>query len=76
MLDTVSESGEKTAQTLVGGLLSPIHGVTPQNCLGLMMNSTYGCPLSVYHVWGIAKGSDSASSLTAENKKGSKIVKT
>ena len=41
MLDTVSESGEKTAQTLVGGLLSPIHRVTPQNCLRLVAVSNF-----------------------------------
>ena len=41
MLDTVSESGEKTAQTLVGGLLSPIHRVTPQNCLRLQRFSVW-----------------------------------
>ena len=39
MLDTVSESGEKTAQTLVGGLLSSIHGVTPQNYTELQIST-------------------------------------
>ena len=41
MVDTVSESGEKTAQTLVGGLLSSIHRVTPQNYTELYVEIAY-----------------------------------